>query len=673
MDHVAKVTNAEWVRSGTTVSLTRTPRKVAEMQQQERQSRVQLFAEAIADELDSELAKMSWDVDTVRKLVAAERKRREELLGQIQNSGGAGGSIMIRSSGGADALNPALLAAYSILRQTPPSVLAGVLPGERIVLSNRPTQMQGALPFRPEPIMEQFRTAHNLLASVADSGGGVDPSVSIRGSLDLEAKPINGPLSKVLVIVQRMSGRDPGVSVEVRFADGEGRIVGESQLWLGPDMATDQAGAESRLGRVTLTGLSADLAKAMTHENSNQNSRTMMIALDGDFVGFGESGLLPKTMPAVIKAILDTPAANEPLQYFVSETIHGLAKAKGKQVMAVVPDQLLAQLLPMTKTGEVGLDEFVRQSKVMGVEIVDSGDVMLVSPANPAEAARTHVNRPQLQRLIEAAYAKRFASLADLSGYATVMPAQFDDRNLDMTLLNAINPMVARSLDGGPTQRQFLRLYGTLSPAQRLDNQAETLVPFGNLRPDQRQVVHQIVFGPTGMTMIGRGGKSMAIAMTRESGPGTRAEEPVPSLADEPTEVMPNGIPATGILKLGRRVLEGLFGLLTGEGFGKFVSPGELGLNRGIAQSDIGRSGDMKSPEFTRFQLADIMRIEASVQAGSFIKMATLSDGMIRPGSQPVSFENLPESIRAAVQRAADQAATMKFNFGSGPQKPPAS
>ena len=668
MKHISTVTNAEWVGSASSASLTRTPKKVAEMQQRERQLRTEILAKAIAEQLNTPAAKQTWDRETVTKLIAAEKKRREDLLNQIQGAG-SGSQIMIQTVGDSQGLNPVLLAAYSILRQLPPSLLASIQPGERVVYSNRPTQMQGALPFRAEPVMEQFRNAHNLLASVADTGGGVDPMVKIQGGLDLEAKPINGPLSKVLLIFQRMSGRDPGVTLEVRFADSQGKIVGNTQLWIGPGPTTASEQVPGSLGNATLSELNRDLALALSPAGGNQQSNTMAIAMDGDFVMLGDSGMMPKAISPVLKAILDKPATNEPLSYFVSEAILALGKARNQQVIAVVPDTMMNAMLPMARTGNVGFDELTRPGNPFGIEVSSVGPVTLISPANPAEASRSHVNRGQLQRLIDSAYSRRYASLLDLSSYAVSMPAQFDDRNLDVTILNTINPMVAKALDGGPTQRQFMRLIGTLPDSQKVDRSPQTQFMFGNMRPDQRQIVHQLIYGPGGMSVIGRG-QSIAMSVTSGSRPGERYEPHVPSLADEPTEVMPTGIPANGIFQIGCRMVEGLFGLFAGEGFGKFTTANELGLAQGMAQNN-GGVGAIKAPQFEKYQLADIYRIEASVRAGAIGRSANFTDGEVRQGSLPVTMAGLPEGIRAAIQKATDQAANMKFNFGTGPQKPP--
>lgn len=669
---IATVCSAEWIGAGPDKSLTRTPRTMAAASMQEVQIRTAIMLEAIRAELDQDIARQAWTVDYVRDQVEVERRRREEILKQISGAG-SGGAVTIRTAGTPTGLNPALITAYQVLRNFPAANLATVLPGERVVYSSQPTAMQRPLPFRAESFMEQFRQAHNLLASVANDGRGTDPNISISGGLDLEAKPINGPLGKLLVIVQRMSGRDPGVSFEIKLADREGRIVGDTQLWLGPQAQVVTDKSESGLGSIELPDEIREMALVLSPTPAGSEQNVMRVAVDGDIVGLGGTPLLPKPMSSALQALLSDPVSNDPVRLLAEHLLVGIAKAKGKQLVASVPDQFASRVLPLARTGQVDLAAVFAQAAELGITIEAVDDVVTVSPSNPAEAIRTSTNRVALRHLIRTIMSQRYANLNDLASYAVAMPTQFDDRNVDMLLLGALHPMSAESLDGGPTQRQFLRLYGSLSPNQRLDQQQETLIPFGTMRPDQRQIVHSLAYGPTGMSIIGggRGNKSMAMMMTMGDGPGDRPAPP--SLAQEPTEALPNGVPMDSVIRLGRRVLEGLYGLLTGDGFGKFMTVGELGMNRGLAQSELGATGRVKVPEYRSYKMADITRIQISLLAGAFQKQADLSDGTIRQGSLAVRFEELPEGIRAAVQKAAEQASSMRFNFGGGPQRPPAS
>jgi hypothetical protein len=288
---------------------------------------------------------------------------------------------------------------------------------------------------------------------------------------------------------------------------------------------------------------------------------------------------------------------------------------------------------------------------------VEHGETTLVYASNQAEAYRSRVNRAELARVLKADAEKGFLSLDELSRYALSMP-QWSPTNMDAAILKVMVPSAYQEYAMG--RNAFLKLYATLTPAQRLETQSWVILPLSQLSPQQRLIVEDIVYSGTGGLIMGNG-----VMMTTEVRGRNAAEPPrEPAIAMiEPTEGFPNGIPANTILQISRRIQEGVFAL-NSKGQGTMLTAGNLGLRLGY-NPPPGMPVTVNK-DFVRYMLAELTEVDLTLQLGRRSRGANnLMDARIKDTSR-LSYDQLPEAFKQNVDRARQRAASVRFMTSPG-------
>jgi hypothetical protein len=272
----------------------------------------------------------------------------------------------------------------------------------------------------------------------------------------------------------------------------------------------------------------------------------------------------------------------------------------------------------------------------LGLEAKEVEGTWVIAPTYLYSAAVERYSRRALQQLISSIGRKKFMSLADASAYASTVSNAARLTEADLSLLDMVYPNSSAyyrflALSSFP----MLQLFHTLTPQQRqLIAQGGSAV----LNPQQRQVAEGGVFGANGaspfgqvfgrMDRMGRGGGSAA-AMT--------------SLQDEITEMLPNGVPQGASVRATTIPSEGVFGMAESSRDGRFFRAGELGATRQFGNF-IGAGGD----DFSKFQSANLEIIILNlVLNDNVITSGFLQDQWIAPNSKVMSYDELPEAMRA--------------------------
>ena len=171
---------------------------------------------------------------------------------------------------------------------------------------------------------------------------------------------------------------------------------------------------------------------------------------------------------------------------------------------------------------------------------------MVVRAADPASAATKRVDRPALAKFLASVKESGVPSLEALSQYAAKNPPLMESPVvLPHVMLVAPNAISIGMR--GLQDWKMLRVYGLLSQSDKAGLRQGSAIPFGNLNAKAKGIVTQMVFGAGAKLQVGpekegMPGLFMGMGMNRMSQPKTYKEEP--------TELMPNGLPAAGLLKL---------------------------------------------------------------------------------------------------------------------------
>jgi hypothetical protein len=137
----------------------------------------------------------------------------------------------------------------------------------------------------------------------------------------------------------------------------------------------------------------------------------------------------------------------------------------------------------------------------------------------------------------------------------------------------------------------------------------------------------------------------MSIEENAKNGP------PQNSILMEPTEALPNGIPAEALISLKRTLQEGVFASTKGIRGGSLLSAEELGMRQGMLQANFGGNAP-SSPDFDTYVPAQIVQIEIAVELQQYGRpSANFKDGWLVKGARAVGYGQLPEAFRARVEQ----------------------
>ncbi len=656
LDSLATLLDAEWTRTGEVFTLSRENSRKRIAESKEAEDRIPWVVSTIGKELERSREAQDWSDSAIDKRLREDAQRRGDLLKNTNVEGG--GAIEIMDS---SAVTPATLVLNEALKKMPPKVLAGVLPNQRIVFATTPTRMQKALPYVPATLGDYVR-AHNRLVAARKSTAGNDPAgVTVRTNLDSNSGLIDR-VGKLIVIVQRHA---EGLTVSALLISPSGDILDRPQTWLGEPQAEPGTAPADAKGEIVMSPDAKKVLQALAPPQVTNQSFSIMLSFGGGLTGSLGGDTPFANVPAEVKAALSDPVNRDPQSTFVAETFLGLAKERGKDLVAAIPDYAFSDLAQKLNSGKITISDLYRIAPVAGLKIQES-DSILVSTSNHARADRTRVSRVELGKVIAAYMAKGFTTLDETCRYALAMPS-WSFRNMDAVILRTLAPALYGEYN--QDRNVYLKLYATLTPSQRMANLPRSQVPAMQMSSQQKAILEEIVYQPSGPMIIGNG---VMFVTARAGGPGGPPNQPQesPLMQAEPTEAFPNGLPPNTLLQIQRNLQEGVFAY-DEQGRGRFLSAGDLGLRMGFNSASF--PGMQVQNNFKKYALADLLYINLTLQFG---RRSRGTDNLLDPSiknATAMAYDQLPSGFKDNVDKARQRAMNMKTMSvgGGGAVKPP--
>jgi hypothetical protein len=534
MDRIATVCSAQWQFDNGTHRLVANSAVHTREAIEERQARIAAARIAMKKVIDSTLHPPAPTKPPAKSGQAAQTEQPPpEEVAMIPGAFGFGGGAAER-------------AIAKLLIQIGPDAFATLADDDRIVFSTAPTRMQRGFPGNVAPIFEELITEHNK--QTANRPERTEPKTDEEQELEnwmkaifgrsLEENPINErPAKALLVAGSGMFGF--GTTLELRLYGSNGKVLLRGQQMIAlEDNPFAAMAVNAQNPKPQTPAISGDTAI----ELSNTTEELSRI--------FG--GLMQGSTESLSKDLeerLTRPDLYDPLSFVPSESLIFSAKHKNLNLVADLPDGMVSFFGMMVgnqkKTVETFLTE-LRNNRDVKVEMTDGW--LSVRPSKPEEARNKRADRLALAKLIAAARSKGSASLDDIAAYAqTSDPPMEATVSMPYLILFAANT-VSNGMSG-MVDWNMLRLYGSLSQGQRDSLLNGAGIPFGNLSPNQQAIVRKMGFGPNARLAVQDADKPEEpggfLGMIKRFMPGMGLD-----WREEPTEIMPNGLPPNGTLSL---------------------------------------------------------------------------------------------------------------------------
>ncbi len=665
MKRIAEATSAEWEKTSDGFRLVRSANLKGAQYQAYLRKRSDALKAGIANYVKENAKDGRWDVETVNKLVAAERKLREDILRQEGPLDDPKAQTMVSFSGSMGS-SPATVALFAMIPKFSPRELAELPPNGRWVYSSDPTRMQRLFRFDITDPLNRFVAAHNLLADLVGNETNQNPNVHFSGGLDLNAKRIVGPIGKMLLIATR-SGVDGSIGLKAKFFDGQGKLIDSAVTSVA--LAPEPEGAPTKFvtkpDPVALSAVSQEFKKllgsleAESGRRSRDNFAIAMMGPDGDVME-ASSGASTQAMPistALLQA-LQSPETHDPLSFAVKEV---LDQTLDGDVVACLPDEAVLQTSQQNPPSLQGL---------RGIQIKQEANWTVISAADPYVAESNRANRAALGAFLRAGLSKGYADLTEMGALSLSLMDQFQEGGLVGRYVKLMLPETSVVLSKLMTDsRSMLSLYGTLSQDQRKLLESGQNLAVGTFDATQNGILSGLVYGAGGQRTFEGRGRSISMRQTSGDAP---PEDPTERLSSEKTELLPNGVPSNSLLGMQFQPREAVFSKLPNARDGRFLTGGELGMQNAIADklgSDI--QANVSIPIYSKFKSATITRIPWTLMLGqNQLERGNLRTASVSPGNTELTLDQMPESFRKAVQAGIDAMKNVKINtmkFGDGP------
>ncbi|MEX2242354.1 MAG: hypothetical protein WD716_00770 [Fimbriimonadaceae bacterium] len=538
----------------------------------------------------------------------------------------------------------------------------------RIVFSSSPNRMQRAMRNNQVTrILNDLVASHNAWAAEkikereAMKAATTDPETLAYMDMfgdESEAKLFETPPSKALLVLEIgsgfmsfMSGESPEVKLKVY--DQKGAVIAQASETMGnswyEDFATSEEEGEEAPPKVAQEKITeAD----RTLIQFSEKSKILSSLNPGESMNFN--------FPAPLLDLLSDPVTHDPLGFHHTDMVHAIAKAKNLDVVANLSDSDMEMFSMGMEERGVTVGQAYNAFKNEGGSTVTEADGWLtVAPADPIVARERRQDRVVLKAFITRVRQEGTASLDAISSFALSSPKPDFESGLVLYLL-AFAPSTLQGLIGQTMDWDTLQLYASMLPNQKSSLRQGGRVPFGTLTTQARNIL-------TRMSFSCRAGIKPAADLQKTG------EQPfswglmgalfgggASSLAEEPTEVMPNGLPPDGAIEL--KLVNEPIGTTEGSSGSFFLGMGALGADE-FAMFEMMKEFAQASGEGLG-EMGEMFTVPKTIKLGSREKLnfffwlspnagmhKTLMDDTVPKNAPTVDTSNLPPAFRLLIDQ----------------------
>lgn len=671
MTRIATVASGEWKREGSVYRLVASQTVRNLEQRDETAKRIALIRKGIESRITNEektekrMAKLAADAAAKSKSISKVEAKPTKKSGEEENKADEDQAAAPNAAYDEHAIT-------ELLKEIDPSVLAQVDAGDRIVFSTEPTRTQRSLGQNATEVVNEFIQKHDSTVTATPP----DVTEQLSGLSDQQAEMIKqmmkrqmskiGQASKALLIASSspmaIFGISNSIQLELRIYDSKGGVAFSGTSTLETDendfMAKVRAQAEEAAEAAAAGKSPADALKPTvppaksTPIELSEDSKALEEAAGGM-----KGDKFSMKLGQDLRKKLFSPSIYDPLSFIETDEILAYAKLKGKPLVANLPDQAFGSI-----TTGIGGE---KKSLEAYAEEIDKGTVMtsvkdesftVIKPAFPAKSRVDRLDRVALTTLMQAAREKGVPSLEDLCAYAQVAPNPAQGGVGQTYVMLFVPGAISMGLEG-MTSWDMLRFYGQLSPEMRASLSNGGKLAISGLTPSQRSLVERMTYGSESQLTVEEPGKKSDDTpfWMRMAGIGMGTD-----YKTEPTEVVPNGLPADGFLDL-RDTSEPFAAPIADQdtatlGIMGVLGPEELGLFKMFRSMAGAEQISAMMPKFDKLHVGERTLLNFSFHLAPQVSMKqTLKDHHLSKDGTVYSEDNLPSDLQKKVAQREEE------------------
>ncbi len=593
----------------------------------ERHIRVQEVSRAIQNLAKKVSQQPQFDAKAAQNLATRVAALSAKYKGHLSDSPGLEASIALEPE------SPGGRLAISAIASLSPEQIADVPPGGRIVYSSNPTQVQRTLPPAVYPAIQRYVAEQQTYAQALNRAV---PSSSWSNSWSSLLSTNSPEAPETVLVTTQRSPYNPSLTVHFMLANKDGVITSQPQVLLDiPGLTTSES----------------DIAEGLI--DPSPSSKRLLDGIKA--LQSGKTYLEDQT----IVHDLSNPETHDPLSFLIADGM--LASAKDQNLIACIPDDGFFNTLFGITTPENKIDLKKFSHWLLGsCSVIHSKNWIVVTPRRQVTTRVGRVDRKLAGAFFRHSQDNDGASLEEMAEFVGHMPRNYMD-----TILPFLAFFVLPELNSGINDRnvELLRVYGRLDPSQRAALQEQRTITVSSLTAASHEDLNYLAF---------RADSPIRVTVTQRRGAPPNAGGYKPSLSTEITNALPGGVPESARLVLEGRSEDAVIvdGGTSPSSNYQPLSAWSLGST--LARGEIADPTDKREAvRMEKYRFGRTRHLSFHLELTDSVSVGTeFNESKFSRRKPSVTFSELPQSFREAVEAAKIQA-RKQFQNTSGPKKTP--
>ncbi len=627
MDRLARATTGRWETSNDKLILVRDDLTAASEKKAELATLSEAFRKGIQRQAEVFLKTPTFDA------VAAENLLKEiaDLSKNLQNLNDPAAEKLFAKQQELQSASPIGRAMAQCLLSLDPGQLAQLPPNLRIVFATDPTLMQRPLGDGAYKALQSFGNDYATWTSIAKRMPPDENGYFTFGA-ELGSDPLKFRPAKLLLTVYKWDG-STGLNADLTVVDEKGGYISQ----LSSSITPEPAPIEPPKG------------------DPNKTEQPITISDDAKLLGslargVGYSAVNSQgiqALPAALQEKLLNPEQSDPMSIAVGPLVIAVADGAQKQLIAVLPDEAFTVANFASGNTPSAIRRVFEDQGSLRFEETDGW--MIARPQRPNESRETQMNRATLGTFIRKIAQSGRPSLDELAAYALKNP-HLDSQSLGLYYIMLLFP---DALSGANfNDWDVLRFYGVLSPDQKQSLLSGQGLNLGTIGQEAQRRLTTLVFYKTAM--------GISLDMQNQD-----LDYAFGNIASEPTQVLPNGLPGSGILKMTKTSEQAV--MATGGGpYQEAMNAQELGNQLAIRERPDLYPWVNELPDFGRYRFGDRIQYDITVQLTTALSQSYQLRDIKGSGGKPVALNELPDAFRKDMEKARDEMRDAQKNMKPG-------
>jgi hypothetical protein len=207
----------------------------------------------------------------------------------------------------------------------------------------------------------------------------------------------------------------------------------------------------------------------------------------------------------------------------------------------------------------------------------------------------------------------------------------------------------------GLTSWEMYRIFGQLNSVQRQTLISGGKIPLVGLGAPARENLTRMVYGPSPQLRVGSADQKTDI-MTQMLTMATGGAD----YKDEPTEVLPNGIPGGGYMEMTAKSEQFVSPYSAGSGDGyavpQIMGADEMAMLRYVSTAPMFKDFTSQMPKYDQFKVGDrtIYKLTFHLTNAAYVS-GSLKDSKLKDDAPIVAAGSLPSDMESSIQKKMEE------------------